>query len=257
MFKPFVDIFGNFTVVKYFQDAYNFILDYDKDTAYFAVYDGHGGHEVAEYLSRNLPQFLKDMESYKQGDYEKMLIEGFLKMDASLNTPEVMAILKEIALEGADADVEENIDTLYEEAAMPVEKVLEKYWDGDSRSNTKEKDKTSNSSDILNEAGCSRKSERNRRNVCNTSTSQIGKSEESSDKCLDNSSESIEKSLKNQMESVDKSIEKPVEQTNNLEKTTDESVKITEESKHKGEIEAVEGNLNCFHILLYPAQIFF
>lgn len=28
------------------QDAHNTILNYDKDTSFFAVYDGHGGEET-------------------------------------------------------------------------------------------------------------------------------------------------------------------------------------------------------------------
>lgn len=63
----------------------------------FAVYDGHGGHEVAEYASRHLPNFIKETEDYKKGDYEKALIDAFLGFDATLAKPEVVSILKQIA----------------------------------------------------------------------------------------------------------------------------------------------------------------
>lgn len=163
-------------------------MDYDKDSSFFAVYDGHGGNEVAEYLSRNFPNFLKNMEFYKEGDIEKTLIEGFLKMDASLNTPEVLAILEGIAMEGADTE-EENIDTLYEEASMPVEKVIEKYIEGDVKNDSKTKGESSKSNDINNGAGCSKEKlrpDRTRRNVCNNSSSQT-------QKVADNTVESSEK----------------------------------------------------------------
>lgn len=139
--------------ICFFQDAYNFILDYDKDTSYFAVYDGHGGHEVAEYLATHLPQYLKDMETYKSGDVEKTFIDGFLQIDASLTTPEVMNILNEVAM---GHDEEENIDTLYEEASMPVEKVLKKYIEGHIESIEKSTVESSTSGDINKGAGCSK-----------------------------------------------------------------------------------------------------
>lgn len=43
----------------YFQDAHNVILDFDGDTAFFAAYDGHGGQEVTQYGSQELPQFIR------------------------------------------------------------------------------------------------------------------------------------------------------------------------------------------------------
>lgn len=78
----------------YFQDAHNAILDFDENTAFFAVYDGHGGQEVAQYCSQKLPQFIKDTEAYKKGDIDQALIEGFLGFDASIATPEVVEVLK-------------------------------------------------------------------------------------------------------------------------------------------------------------------
>jgi len=80
-----------------FQDAHNCTLDYDTDTSFFAVYDGHGGHEVAAYSAQHLPEYLKNCEAYKKGDYAQALKDAFLEFDAALTTPEVLAILKQIA----------------------------------------------------------------------------------------------------------------------------------------------------------------
>lgn len=79
------------------QDAHNCTLEYDLGTSFFAVYDGHGGHEVATYAAQHLPQYLKNCEAYKQGDYAQALKDAFLGFDATLTTPEVLAVLKQIA----------------------------------------------------------------------------------------------------------------------------------------------------------------
>lgn len=112
------------------EDAHNNILDFDTSTSFFAVYDGHGGHEVAQYCSQKLPQFIKDTQAYKDGDIEKALVDGFLGFDATIATAEVVQILKEIVgeREAEEAsDEEENVDNLYKEATMPIEQVIEKY----------------------------------------------------------------------------------------------------------------------------------
>lgn len=168
-------------------------MDYDTDSSFFAVYDGHGGNEVAEYLSRNFPNFLKNMDSYKEGDIEKTLIEGFLKMDASLNTPEILNILKEIALEDADTE-EENIDTLYEEASMPVEKVIEKYKEGDVKYNSKSQGQSSKSANIDNEAGCSKERPRPERTHQNDLNNSLNETKEVTDNADISSEKVIEES---------------------------------------------------------------
>ncbi|CAG9860828.1 unnamed protein product [Phyllotreta striolata] len=112
------------------EDAHNCLLDFDTNTSFFAVYDGHGGHEVAKYCSDKLPQFIKDCQAYKDGDISKALIDGFLGFDATIATKDVIAVLTEIAGEkkpSEESDEEENVDNLYKEAFMPIEQVIEKY----------------------------------------------------------------------------------------------------------------------------------
>lgn len=118
-----------------FQDAHNCVIDFDKNASLFAVYDGHGGHEVAAYCAQKLPEFIKETEAYKAGDFEKALVDAFLGFDATIATRDVVGVLKEIAgvkdnddegQEGSDYD-EENVNNLYEEASMPIEQVMEKY----------------------------------------------------------------------------------------------------------------------------------
>lgn len=113
------------------QDAHNCILDFDENTSLFAVYDGHGGCEVAQYCSLKLPNFIKQTEAYKAGNIEKALEDTFLGIDATIVTEEVVRELNVIAsekdLSQDRSDEEENVDHLYEEAEMPLDKVLEKY----------------------------------------------------------------------------------------------------------------------------------
>lgn len=58
-------------------------MDYDKNVSLFAVYDGHGGAEVAQYAADELPNMVKN-KFYESGDYEKALINAYLDFDNSL-----------------------------------------------------------------------------------------------------------------------------------------------------------------------------
>ena len=114
------------------QDAHNAILDYSKGKSYFAVYDGHGGHEVAAYCALKLPDFLKNNNNFQTGNYKKALEEAFLAFDSSLVEREVVLQLKKIARNG-EAEEEEGdedsaeVNTLFEEASMSIEDVMAKY----------------------------------------------------------------------------------------------------------------------------------
>ena len=54
------------------QDAHNTILNYDTNASLFAVYDGHGGQEVAEYSAKNLPDYIKHTSHYQENRIEKV-----------------------------------------------------------------------------------------------------------------------------------------------------------------------------------------
>ncbi|XP_034182448.1 protein phosphatase 1G [Osmia lignaria lignaria] len=118
------------------EDAHNCCIDFDENVSLFAVYDGHGGHEVATYCASNLPDFIKQTEAYKKGDIRQALIDAFLGFDATLEKPEVISILKELAGTSTtdnkkddlnESDEEENVNNLCMEATMPLEEVMAKY----------------------------------------------------------------------------------------------------------------------------------
>ncbi|XP_043253841.1 probable protein phosphatase CG10417 [Colletes gigas] len=130
------------------EDAHNCCIDFDENVSLFAVYDGHGGHEVATYCARKLPDFIKQTDAYKRGDIRQALIDAFLGFDATLVKIQVLYILRKLAendqheliSESSDEeeninnlDEEENVNNLSMEATMPLEEVMAKYQ---SESNT-------------------------------------------------------------------------------------------------------------------------
>ncbi|XP_060863959.1 probable protein phosphatase 2C 6 [Metopolophium dirhodum] len=113
------------------EDAHNCLLDFDKRVALFAVYDGHGGAEVAQYAAEKLPSLVKNT-LYDSQDYEKALIKAFMDFDDSLiETPvveQLIALREDINEECADEEEErEELTELYEEAKMPIEDIIMKY----------------------------------------------------------------------------------------------------------------------------------
>lgn len=122
------------------EDAHNCLLEFDENTALFAVYDGHGGAEVAQYCAANLPQYIKETKSYKEGRFNEALEEAFLGFDAILTTPKIVQELKVLA--GVESDDEGDpaksikqqteAELLRQEADMPIEELMAKYEGEDS-----------------------------------------------------------------------------------------------------------------------------
>jgi protein phosphatase 1G len=127
------------------EDAHNAILNFDDNTSLFAVYDGHGGSEIAVYCSRYLPDFLKKLNSYQEGRLNDALIESFLKFDSILLDTDVKKILQKLANDDNEEpdqthefvneenhhnDELNNIEEaqlLKKEAEVPIEELLKRY----------------------------------------------------------------------------------------------------------------------------------
>ena len=58
-------------------------LEGDPELAYFAVYDGHGGTGVANYLKDHLHEFILDQPEYRKGNMEEAVYKAFLKVGLS------------------------------------------------------------------------------------------------------------------------------------------------------------------------------
>ncbi|XP_047220094.1 protein phosphatase 1G [Girardinichthys multiradiatus] len=120
------------------EDAHNCNPDFDEETAMFAVYDGHGGEEVALYCSKYLPDIIKEQRTYKDGKLQKALEDAFLAIDGRITTEEVIKELVQISgrpteeppsekvAEEDDLDTEEAA-LLHEEATMTIEDLLVRY----------------------------------------------------------------------------------------------------------------------------------
>ena len=62
--------------------------NFDKNISLFAVFDGHGGHEVSKFCAENFGIYLKKNENYKKKNFKAALEENFLLMDELMESPE-------------------------------------------------------------------------------------------------------------------------------------------------------------------------
>ncbi|EDV23213.1 uncharacterized protein TRIADDRAFT_3271, partial [Trichoplax adhaerens] len=98
------------------EDAHNCSPDFDDNTSYFAVYDGHGGAEVALYCAEYLPTILKNLPTYKEGNISSALSDAFLKIDDIVISPDTKIELERLAAstqtdnQGSNEEVEPNDD---------------------------------------------------------------------------------------------------------------------------------------------------
>jgi protein phosphatase 2C family protein 2/3 len=77
------------------EDAHSAELKLDQDNpasnAFFAVYDGHGGANVAKYAGKNVFERLRQEQGYKEGNYREGLKRAFLGVDDDiLKNPEFL-----------------------------------------------------------------------------------------------------------------------------------------------------------------------
>ena len=77
------------------EDSHIAALDVAPGVHFFGVYDGHGGNEVAEWVRDHLIDILKNLASFKSGDYELALKEVYIEVDKALLTAPVKKKLKD------------------------------------------------------------------------------------------------------------------------------------------------------------------
>jgi len=74
------------------EDAHTQILSLndDKNAAFFAVYDGHGGSKVAEYAGNHLHDRITKQTTFKDGNIPDAIRRGFLALDEDMLEDEEM-----------------------------------------------------------------------------------------------------------------------------------------------------------------------
>ncbi|KAJ8950980.1 hypothetical protein NQ318_006364 [Aromia moschata] len=65
------------------EDSHTHILSLpdDPDTAFFAVYDGHGGAKIAEYAGKHLHKHIIKQTEYAEGNIGEAMRKGYLELD--------------------------------------------------------------------------------------------------------------------------------------------------------------------------------
>ena len=74
------------------EDAHTAVLDLVTDSSadsksklsFFGVFDGHGGDKVALFAGGNIHNIVKKQATFKAGDFEQALKDGFLATDKAI-----------------------------------------------------------------------------------------------------------------------------------------------------------------------------
>lgn len=92
------------------EDAHVAKVDFDGETGFFAVYDGHGGCEVAKSCGLHLHEKLLGTPEFKEKLYDQALAKSFLEMDVYLRTEQGRAELETFVKE-TQKDENESMDS--------------------------------------------------------------------------------------------------------------------------------------------------
>ena len=68
------------------EDAHVTNVQLAKGLSVFAVFDGHGGHEVAAFCGKHFVNELTRLPKFTEGNYKSALEESFLKLDAMMSS---------------------------------------------------------------------------------------------------------------------------------------------------------------------------
>ena len=81
------------------EDAHIHNMDLGDGNSLFAVFDGHGGEQVAMFCERHFPEMLMSSEEYKGKNYARALEETFVEIDWLLVNDEGNEKMKAIVLQ--------------------------------------------------------------------------------------------------------------------------------------------------------------
>lgn len=111
------------------EDAHIFEGEFDKNAALFAIFDGHGGAEVAKFSAKYFGKEFKSTKEYSEGNFEEALRKTFMKIDELLVTPEAQKELKTLK----ETDNEDNCAGCTANVLFIKDKVAYVANAGDSR----------------------------------------------------------------------------------------------------------------------------
>ena len=80
------------------EDAHVATLNFDgrEDVAFFGVYDGHGGAQVAKFCAMHMPDELKSNTLFKKGEIQGALQRTYLAIDDRLRLKENAELLNQL-----------------------------------------------------------------------------------------------------------------------------------------------------------------
>jgi len=81
---------------KNMEDAAIHELDIGDGNALFCVFDGHGGPEVSEFVSKEFTKILTSEKAYKDKNFIEALDIAFRKMDEKIESPDGVKALKQL-----------------------------------------------------------------------------------------------------------------------------------------------------------------
>ena len=81
------------------EDAHIHDLDMGDGNSLFAVFDGHGGEQVARFCEKMMPQLLMANEEYLAKNYQTALEEVFVELDYMLINDEGFEKMQDILLD--------------------------------------------------------------------------------------------------------------------------------------------------------------
>ena len=78
------------------EDAHINEPDFDKNCSLFAIFDGHGGSEVALFAQQRFPELLKENEFYQKEQYKKALRKSLKKLDKQICSKKALERINEL-----------------------------------------------------------------------------------------------------------------------------------------------------------------
>ncbi len=70
------------------EDDHYMNANFDKDVSLFAIFDGHGGQEVATFCAKNVEKVLKSNKHYQNQRFKVALEETFEELDKLMQSKE-------------------------------------------------------------------------------------------------------------------------------------------------------------------------